>query len=510
MAKIIGIDARDAPQAERMQAWQECRDCYAGAAKVKERGNGETYLPRPSGHDDQDYANYLARAYFVNWMARTASAMVGMVFRIPPRIEPQIDNPEDIGAKLMNDMSRNGMSAKQVAELVFRETVKVRYGGVLVDQPALTVLPSTRSEEQALGVRPFASWYDAEDILETSFDRDATGARKLSLVRLHETVSMRKPTETNPYAKATQERVRVLELVEGIYKQTLWRKVAVGEEVEWIADDPVTPLRGREPMSEIPFRIFPYHQEEIELPALHPLCEVNLAHYRNQADREWGGHWQGLPTLFGMWKLPQGEKQPEIRLGGTALNHINTPDAKVETVHFDGGLPTLEALTRDKAIDAAMLGMRMLAPEKRAAEAAETEGIRRAGEVGILQADANAASGGLTWVLRQMFLWAGLETQAEQVNVALNTDFIASMLSPQMVQQLGEQLEAGRITYEMYLDAMMRGEVVRSDEDLAGIKTQLAAERRERDDAGLEGFAPPTMGPIREVLKVVPEEDDVA
>ena len=83
----------------------------------------------------------------------------------------------------------------------------------------------------------------------------------------------------------------------------------------------------------------------------------------------------------------------------------------------------------------AFLGARMLAPEKRAAEAAETARIHRQGEISVLGRMSNIVSNQLTNAVKVMLAWAGIATAPEH-KFRLNDDFLPAQAQPQLVAEM--------------------------------------------------------------------------
>jgi hypothetical protein len=107
-----------------------------------------------------------------------------------------------------------------------------------------------------------------------------------------------------------------------------------------------------------------------------------------------------------------------------------------------------------------VLGARLLEPQQRAVESAETHAIRQSAELSIMQAYAQATSTLLTTVLRWHAWWAGFtETlQDEAISVALNTDFLSTSMDAPTLTALVGAWEKGALTQEDLFYNLQQGE----------------------------------------------------
>ncbi len=106
----------------------------------------------------------------------------------------------------------------------------------------------------------------------------------------------------------------------------------------------------------------------------------------------------------------------------------------------------------------AAIGARMLAADKRAAESAQAEAIRRAGEQSALTAVGAAVSEALSQALEWMVRWAGLSGRA---GLSLNTDFLPLPMSAAELTAHVHAWQAGSLSDGELFDALKAGEIIR-------------------------------------------------
>jgi hypothetical protein len=190
---------------------------------------------------------------------------------------------------------------------------------------------------------------------------------------------------------------------------------------------------------------------------------VNLSHYRTSADYEHGAHFCGLPTVVVTGYRPD-EKASPLYIGSAKAWVFSQPDASATYLEFTGqGLGALATLKAEKEAAMAALGARMLAPDKKEAEAAETAAIHRSGEVSVLatiaQTLARAMEQALTWV-------AEWNATAGDVDFKLNTDYFPMPLASADITALVGAWQQGAISKETLFYNLKRGELIPEDTTL--------------------------------------------
>ena len=439
--------------------WKRCRDCVAGTDAV--HAAGERYLPKLKDQTTSDYDAYKLRAQFFNATWRTISALSGMIFRKPPVI--------DVAASiepLLEDVTMSGVDFNILAQRATIEILTSGRMGVLVDYPSQSVQGMTLADVAQLNLRPTMNVYPAESIINWKTGR--VGNKTMTtMVVLTEEADVE---ADNEFQSKTETHYRVLDLFEGKYRVRVFR-IGEKKEDEQVGDD-LFPLMNNATLDYIPFYFIGVDDTTpaTDEPPLIDLVDLNLAHYRTNADYSHGLHFTGLPTAVVSGYTPENATD-KLYIGSSTAWVFPDPNAKATFLEFTGqGLQALE-----KAIDRieqqmATIGARLLSPEKKATETAQTAQIHRAGESSILSAIANTISIGLSQALVTFSEWAGVKGEA---SITLNTDFLPPEMTPQSLTALVAAWQAGAISMQVLFDQLQKSEVITSDIDLEEMQTQI-------------------------------------
>lgn len=455
---------------KRLPQWQRCRDAIEGTDAVKIQG--ELYLPRPSGMTNSEYLAYKIRANWFNAAHRTLSGYVGMVQRKAPIVVA----PEPLAPQL-SDVTGTGLSFAAFATLALAETFLSGHGGMLLDL----------QKTPANAIAPQWAFYQAEQILNWQVTRQPNGTMALTQVMLYETIDER--AEDDPYKHVSTPQWRELVLVDNVYQVQLWRKgPGLGSAFVLFAN--FVPTRFNIPLPFIPF--------DMDLlgaslpPPLLDIVDVNFSHYRTSADYEHDLHMTCMKTP---WVIAQYEFTTPLKLGGLQAWHIPvTPNQAAIGMLEPNGASLQAKLDKLQAAEQqmAVLGARLLEPQKRSVETAEALGMRQSGEQSVLQEIAQALSQRLSRVLRWHAWWAGMaETpEDESIRVTLNTDLVPQSLSPQELDALSASYHQGILTQESVYYNLQQGEMLAPDEaddlDLYVARLATQAEAREPQTLGEE------------------------
>lgn len=454
------VDSLHAEYQASAAKWKRCRDAIEGQAAVHKMG--EVYLPRLTDQPQLAYEAYLKRAVYFNASGRTLDGLSGMVFRKPPVLTV----PEAI-KEMLKDVDLRGSSFQAFAEQCIEEVIAVGRCGILVDFPRAAEGQRTIQQAEAEGLRPYVALYQAEAIINWKAERIA-GRVMLSMVVLCE--QQEKPQDD--FASTSEQRFRVLRLRDGQYVQEIWARPMQG--ANWQLSETITPLRNGAPLNFIPFAFCAPVEGgfTVQKPPLLDLVEVNLSHYRTTADLEHGAHFTGLPTAVVSGYTPENPAE-KLYVGSTTAWVFPNADAKASFLEFTGkGLGALRELKQDKEGQMAALGARMLAPEKRAVEAAETASIHRAGESSVLAALASAVARSLEHALTWFAEWA---KAAGEIKVELNTDYFPTPMTAQDLAALVSAWQAGALSKETLFWNLKQGEIVQERTTFEDEEAAIAA-----------------------------------
>lgn len=441
--KKTTVDTQHAEYQEYFDQWKLCRDLSDGQCKVHKEG--ERYLARLKDEDNESYKARKQRTTLYNAYSRTVSGLVGMLFKKPPTIEV-----DALIKPYLDDISLKGMDFISFAQEVAENSIEVGRIGVLVDYPSYSTDGMTQAEVSKLNLRPTMQLYEAETIINWRMGL-VNNKYVLTLVVLTEETALYK----NEFEAEAETRYRVLDLIEGKYRQRLFR-INDKKEEELLSE--VYPIMNGNNLDNIPFFFVGAENLTpcIEEPPLIDLADLNIAHYRVSSDYEHGCHFTGLPTpvVSGYQQLDQ--NQP-LYIGSTSAWIFSDPQAKASFLEFTGsGLTALENNLTRKEQHMAVLGARMLAQDKKMVESADTASIHRAGENSILSNIAINVSQGLTKALILFSQWAGASDKA---SIELNRDFLNLPLTAQELTAMVGAWQAGAISQETLFFNLKSGEM---------------------------------------------------
>ena len=442
----MAVDSKHSEYLEYKCQWDRCEDVVEGQDEIHKEGI--EYLPRLSGQTDAEYYAYKKRAMLYNASARTVNGLTGLLFLKPETIEA----PAAMDS-IIADVTMGGLSLHQFAEVISEEVITIGRCGVLVDYPPI-VNAVTLAQAQAQGARPYTTMYDAESIINWKTGR-INNVEQLTLVVLEEENEI----PVDEFESKCEPQWRVLDLAEGAYRQRVFRKDKRGE---FILVEEIYPQINGRVINKIPFEFFGVRDNTpcVDKPPLLDLVDVNLSHYRTTADYEHGLHFTGLPTpvVTGYYS---DDKSASLRIGSGTAWLLPDPQSKAFYLEFTGqGLGELREALRSKEAMMATLGARILAPEKRAAEAAQTANIHRSSENSVLASIAQSISVGLTHVMEWLRDWSNI---TGEVKVELNRDFIPNSMTAQDIDVLVKSWQAGAISANVLFENLVAGDIISQD-----------------------------------------------
>jgi len=477
----MAIDSEHPEYTMRKAQWSKLRDCNEGQEAVHHMG--VTYLPRLSGQTADDYKAYLNRTLFYGATARTVDGLTGMIFRKAPVFEV----PAGM-TRMVADVTLDGMDLIGFAEAIVDDVVIVGRAGILVDHP-IAPAEATVATAEAMNIRPFLKHYTAENIFNWKTE-SRNNVLVLVSVRLFEMAEVK---GDNEFDIVVRKQIRILDLNEiGQYRQRVFveKKVigADGEKWEQFGDE-VIPLKAGVPLNFVPFYFVGVKNGSpcAEKPPLIDLANANLSHYTSTADLEHGAHFTALPTaVITGHTEEETEKAAEYRIGSATAWVFPNAETNVHYLEFQGqGLEALEKRVTKKEEYMAALGARMLAPEKKAVEAADTAAIHRSGETSVLASLAASVSQSIEDAVRFMAEWSGM---AGNVTFKLNNDFSAVKMTAQELTALFQTYQGGGMAFADFLWNLKRGEIIQEDRTEEDIRSEIETSNPFGEDNGADGM----------------------
>ena len=423
------------------ERWAVCREVIAGEDVVKDKG--EKYLPMAvlRNHDEQlaRYKAYKMRTPFIPFTYMAYQVQHAMVFRRTPTVVCS-DGLKQSG--ILDNVDGKGNSLYQFASNSFDDLLKTGFGGGLLDMPEAEP-GMTKYDAEKKGIRPYVTYYPAEQIINKIYD-NSQGFSRLKLVVLKEKVNEYK----DEFILVNKERYRVLAINDkGYYEQRIWTPVydEKGDIVDiGVKVAPVT-ING-EQIRYIPFVFFP--TDIAEKPPLYDLAMMNIHHYQVMADYYNGLHKVTMPTgyITGYTPSDNEDEDDEITLGGDVFITEENSDAKFGMLSYAGeGMEhTREGIDKIENLIAGIF-MKSIAPDKKTSETAESAYVHRSGENARLATFARNVSEQLSQLIEWYAEWSNYKGAAE---IHLNYDYETMALDPNIINSIANISGQGK--FPMY------------------------------------------------------------
>lgn len=442
---------------EFLEKWTKCRDAIKGEDTIKSKTT--TYLPMLNGHSSgmegqQAYQVYLDYAHWNGYTGRTVQGLRGLVFRKSP-----IKNiPEEMEV-YKDNITADGKSLEAFAKDVLFEVVSTNRCGIFVDLPNSSDIEEqlTVAEMEARNIRPYVQMYKAEEIINWRTE-NINNIKITTLVVLEEYVET-PLSDMFSYEVYPQYRVLYIDPDDNLYHQKLFtymtdedKKTALVEKFD------VVPKVNNEALTYIPF--YPVTDKgitwELSNPTVLDLVNANISHYKNSANRENALIWTGNPTPYLVGYQATQESSGTIHLGSTEAIILAAGGSAGFLEYHGQGLGPLKEIMEEKEEEMALLGGRIIAPEKKSSETAESAAIHKAGEQSVLADIANSISDALTIILNFFAEFMSLD---DYVSIELNTDYMPVILDAPTIEKLSNIIGT-YISWDTWIYMLQRGEIL--------------------------------------------------
>jgi hypothetical protein len=460
--------------------WSKCRAAFEGEEAIKK--GGEKYIPKLAGQSDAEFKAYIARGNYFNASGRTLDGLLGML----TRRDTVLNVPERFRDGLFDDILYSGEPFSVIIRGLLNEVLQVGRVGIWIDYPYREDVFKdefiTVFDVERMGDRPYWVIYKTEDIFNWRV-KNVNGRTVLAEVRVWETLER----EKSEFEYETVKQVRVLDLKDGgRYRQRVFRQASDGKPFELIGE--FYPLMNGQYMDFIPFYILDgldNNISTIENPPLLDLVNTNLAHWRNSVDYEYGLHYTALPTpvISGYSEgTAKGGTTGGFSIGPGEGWTLKDPQAKAYYLEFEGkGLGAIDVAMSKKEQHMALLGARMLSPDKRMTETAETAEIHRQGEQSVLASIASLSGHGLTQAVITSIKWAGQpDINETEVWVDINDNFSTKMLDHNSMVALMRLWQGGAIGFQTLYDNFVDGGVISPDMSIDEVMEDISVSAMNR------------------------------
>jgi hypothetical protein len=407
------------------------------------RDQSETYLPQEPREDDEAYQTRIDRSVLSPYTSRLIETAAGAILRKPIHIE---------GDQYWLDLAQNidgiGSNINEYARRALVSSLTYGHSAILVDYPA-AMGARNLAEERAQGRRPYFIHVDAAQIWGWRQASTMPGA-PLTQVRIHEYTTR----PLNDFGEEQIEQMRV------IYpgKYDLY---TLGQDVVEFSET------GGYSLDEIPLvPIYSNRRGMLQsLPPLLDIANLNLTHYQRQADLIHALHIAAMPTLvLEGWDDTTGSTTMGVNYAIAMQPGNKAYYVQADATSFDAQAAELQSLEMQMS----SLGFTKLFGQKFVAESAEAKRIDQAQGNSVL----SIISQELESALNQAFAFAAQYVGLEPPEITIDRDFDYYRLIGQDVSVLTQLNQAGKISDQMLLEVLRRGEIL---PDNVNIEDELAA-----------------------------------
>ena len=378
------------------------------------------------------YTKYIALASFYGATGRTVDGLVGLIFsknpvqELPPIIEYLDENADS-----------KGNSLRDLAKKAATEAMVSPRSGILVARPS-TPEGSSIADVEAQNLRPKLLSYKFEDIINWDYEV-INNVEKLSLVVLCELT-----TKRDGFKVDVEKQYRVLELIEGVYHQSLYNDS--GAQIEGVL--PVT-INGSN-SDIIPFYFVEVGAEGKSV--INDLVDMNFHHYQVSADYNSKNHFSSFTIYY-----ETGADSSQNMLMGNGVKWSNrSSDATFGILQPDGNADALRISLQDDEQRMAALGAEALKPRSSGAESAEAKSLDQVAQNSTTADVAITISEALTKALNFASMWMG---STEEAVYELNTDYNPTGMSGQDLTAMVSAYQGGAISYDTLYENLQRGEI---------------------------------------------------
>ena len=436
--------------------WDKMTDVCADEEWIHDKTT--IYLSKLDGQTDDQYTAYKGRASFVPFTSRIVKGFTGMVMRKPVMVSGTDNKKVE---NWLNNVDGKGSSFNLYTGKLISEYLQYTRCGTLVEMPKTDQVLSL-ADAEANGIMPKFVFYSAYEIINWK-TAVIDNTEKLTMVVLQEEIA--DENEQDEFTPETVARYRVLDLDgAGFYRQRVFDNNNNLESEIW-------PRMAGQMMKFIPFII--HGGVTPQFPELIGIADLNLHHYRKDADYSHGLHFTALPTPYRIGVDPD---EAPVTIGPEVAWDIENENAKVGMLEFSGkGLGEVARKMEVIIEQIVMLTSRILSPQQVSNETALGAAIRSSNETSTLAGQVSILTNDLEWLFKAAMRWYGVPGY-EGFTAEINKDFIPIQLSGADAMAYMTNWLKGTISYDTLFDIYKKGELIPADRDIEDEKKAIAAE----------------------------------
>lgn len=395
------------------------------------------------------YNKYLAHAYFYAATQRTVDGLVGLIFSKEPvsELPPQVEYLED-------NVDGKGTSLRDLAKAASKEAFISDRSGFLVARPS-TPLGASQADVEKNNLRPKILHYKFESIINWDYEV-INNIEKLSLLVLKES-----STKRTGFKVETEAKYRVLELINGVYHQSLYNKDGnIVDKAEPVVINGAT-------SDTIPF--FEIDPEQDDGSVINGLVDANFQHYNLYADYGSKLHY----SSFVIYTETGAQPGTNLLMGNGVKWNNQSPDASFEVLQPDGNMDGHRIALQDMELRMAALGAEQLRPRSSGAESAEAKGLDQVAQNSTTADVAITVSQELTKAINFASKWMG---GSEDAVYNLNTDYNPTGMDHNMITAQLNLVQSGKLTDEQFYSNLQKGEIASASVDFEESQAKMVTQ----------------------------------
>ena len=378
------------------------------------------------------YNKYLALASFYGATGRTVDGLVGLIFSK----QAVCEMPSQLEYLKTNADSR-GSSLRSLAKRAATEGFISPRSGILVARPS-TPEGASNLQVETMNLRPKLLHYKFESIINWDYEV-IDNIEKLSLIILKEQTTVRKGFEVS-----VEYQYRVLELIGGIYHQSLF-----GDAGSLIEESLPVIINGKT-ANEIPFYFIEVGAEDKAI--INDLVDMNFHHYQVSADYNSKNHF----SSFIIWYETGARAGGNMLMGNGVKWSNDSAEATFGILQPDGNADALRLSLQDDEQRMAALGAEALKPRQSGAESAEAKSLDQVAQNSTTANVAITVSEAIQKGINFAAQWMGLEQNSIY---ELNTDYNPTGMNAQSLTAIVAAFQVGAISYDTLYENLQRGEI---------------------------------------------------
>lgn len=447
--------AKRSPASQRMVDQSAIGRALMGGTRAM-REAGTLYLEQFEAESSRLYRARLSQSWLFNGYRKTVRDMTGRVFAKPVTLGEGA--PADIVARAENiDLAGNDLSL--FARRVFMDAMQAGVSYIWVDAPQREGVV-TKVDAQRRNLRPYFVHLSAEDILGWKAEA-IDNVMTLTQLRMMERVERQDPDDE--FSQSQVEQVRVIDRRDGSLLTRLFQREDKSD--SWQVANEFTTAIPEIPVAPVYLQRADFMTGE---PPLDDLADVNVAHWQSQSDQRNALRFGRVPMLHATGR---DHDDGDVVISSAVVNVSRATDARLEWVPYDTGpLQMGRQDLKDLEFQMETFGLQLLVQQHQQSATGEVLDAKK--ETSQLSMFADALKDGLERAFQFMSLYDGGDASIE---VEVNDDFGASMMTAQEATVLLGAVNAGHLSRDTFLGELARRGMLAADLDVDEEAERLAS-----------------------------------